>query len=1780
MTQLDALRLSETLRDRLTEFSVEETFVRNLELRQILSDCWRSNTSSAGLTSEIWVEAAFGSAPPNDVPKTLRDLAEHGYFDVALASHLDSCGAVPSNRPLYRHQRDSVLAAASPDDNKPGVVVSASTGAGKTESFLLPILNDLWTTPRQPGTRGVRCIILYPMNALVNDQIDRLYSWLRGQERITLFHFTSESPEDNGRANRAGIPRWDPCRYRTRQQARGLEGHDGRPIDSAERGPAPDILVTNYSMLEYMLCRPQDEPLFGSALRAFVLDEAHLYTGTLAAEIALLKRRVFQRCGVDSSRVLQMATSATLGSGDLERLASQLFTKPADRITVITGEPRRPDLADPQPPAHDWQGKRREIAALDSVDSQTLRVDANGETQLLEDAEATRRLATSLAPLVSSDINAQGLHAANSKPAAMLYHVLRASPAIHAVIDALWESPRLSLKDLAAAVWGVGDADAIAATAVLLRFGATARPRIVDLPLIPHRLHLLCRCPDGAYVGSNPECTGPESRKLPNWGQVTTEYSEQCGACGCRMLTLLRCGSCGHSVVAGVQNRDFHLMPVAPDSVTLQELQLQGLLHLFELTPTGATTDGMQLRDGTIGAMGPGSRELQRITTPAICPSCGAVDDNGMIFKTLHGPLSLTLSVIAETVLAELPEYPDASRRYLPGRGRRLLTFTDSRQGAARLGPRLTYQHETQIIRTAIARTVHAHALDEAELEYLRTELAEKQKRLAAAPETVRPRIEADCRGLEQEIAALRTGLTVQKLSTLLQAHPLIAEIIDADTSSQHQHSLAAPWDLQAWDDNRGRVAERLPQLIAEELAIPLRPHRATSAEALSLIDISLPGIDRFELPEPGAPPSTDAHRDASLAFRQLPAQIADRLRQEWLVLVTELILDLRRNFGYTLGLGDAVDREVVHQLVGSTRPAGLHLTREAFVGASERAARQGRLVELLTRHGCTDDDASNTTQAILGAVFDLMAANATAREGHGDPLPWLERNAEGGIRLNLSKIAVRQPSHHYMSASTGLAFTRSVLGSSFLHGVHDLEEVDRDTAYHSPRLARRRREMLGGEWLKGRADVFSVGLWGEEHSAQLAPQENLRLQNLFRAGARNVLSSTTTLELGIDIGGLTGVFLTDVPPGVANYLQRAGRAGRRADGSSIVVTFARPRAFDREVFRRFGRFLSLTPPTPTVLLDRERIAERHAQAYLLGEFFRSVYPPGTPVGAMSAYKEMGEFCGVPKSRHWDVAQDQTRPNAVASPPVLRPTDAPAWWPTDDMARTLLELFTQFCDWLAENTSSAHRAAITTIISGTGLDHLGEPSSDGVTDFLREVAERAARVSDDWRELYDELFNSWSRVNANDRDSAHIANALHRNLQAMHQMTTIEALADRQFLPRYGFPIGVQRLSVWERDNRRASGVSEVNVISLERGGLLALREYAPGSTLIVGGRVVRSRGLMKHWTGVDRPETLGLRGRAVMGANGGFVYRIGDQELPDVFPSSGESTRFGHRFSLLFPRHGFSTAWWDPPSRTRSLEEPIGSVQLASSAVLESDQWNRRETNFAGIPGVTAQYREGGELLVYNPGNRIRDDTGRERVTGFAICTRCGYAEIETRAGAEGRMDLPHGFENHRPLRRVERHDACWAGVEGAPVLRNQVLAAREVTDLLVLEFSNQFAANAQQMAKTLGEALRLAGARLLQIDPREIGVRAHAGGATSASVILYDNHPGGAGHCLELMNIASPWFTLCRDDILFVNEEHDQRCRSACLDCLRTFGETHDDEADFDRPAALAWLRQRLGE
>ncbi|MBL8900662.1 MAG: DEAD/DEAH box helicase, partial [Planctomycetes bacterium] len=290
MSSFDAVRLTERLRRRLVLAHRDRHWARRADLRRAMEHLWGLPGSEGGLIGEPWIEPAF-PAEPGEIG--LRELARRGAFPEELAEQLDRTGAVPGDRPLHRFQLEAL--EVTHRDPRRAVVLTAPTGAGKSEAFLLPALRAAWEAEAEPG-QGITCLVLYPLNALVNDQVSRLERWLAGQERLRLLHFTSETPEDVAEAARRGIADRGLHMMRSRKQGRGREDHRGRKVTGPAR--APDILVTNYCMLEYMLVRPQDAAFFGRNLRAIVLDEAHLYGGALAGEIAYLLRRLCERCGV------------------------------------------------------------------------------------------------------------------------------------------------------------------------------------------------------------------------------------------------------------------------------------------------------------------------------------------------------------------------------------------------------------------------------------------------------------------------------------------------------------------------------------------------------------------------------------------------------------------------------------------------------------------------------------------------------------------------------------------------------------------------------------------------------------------------------------------------------------------------------------------------------------------------------------------------------------------------------------------------------------------------------------------------------------------------------------------------------------------------------------------------------------------------------------------------------------------------------------------------------------------------------------------------------------------------------------------------------------------------------------------------------------------------------------------------------------------------------------------------------------------------------------------
>jgi Lhr-like helicase len=1672
---LDALALSDTIRGRLVDLALDDHFVRDAALREACRAIWAGPGEGGGLVGDLWVEAAF---PPQGGGPSLGDLADRREFNAHLCKQLYGSDKVPRTRPLYRHQYESLVASRDfPDGVRPAVVVTASTGAGKTECFLLPALDDLFNRARPVG-QGVGCLILYPMNALVNDQVDRLYRWLKGQSDVTLFHFTSETPEDHRMAKRDAVPQYDASRMRTRQQARGLEAADGTKLKPTGSRRVPDVLVTNYSMLEYMLCRPQDGIFFGQELRTVVLDEAHLYAGALAAEITLLLRRLLQRCGRTPDEVLFLATSATIGTGDraeLQKFAANIFSKDASRVRVVKGEPADSALPPADPPT--MPPTAAAVAARPWLAKPTLQVNDSGETTLRRDPNLSAALAADLPQVVSAKSVAK-----SDVPAELLHGSLGPSPLVHKLDEVLRKRGRLSLKSLACELWGEESAAAERATTALLNLTAAARRAAGDYPLVPHRLHLLARAAEGLSLCLNGECMGPAMHKMAGLGAVSAGGADRCRHCGGAVLALMRCNHCGEWGLGGVED-DITLRPAgdwrddAPRQCWTLRADVKG--KQIALDPRTGEVCG-----GSAGVI------LCEVTE---CPNCEA--ECGQHWRPFSSPTGGVLTVLAETLLTELPELPGRNKDWLPARGRRLLAFSDSRGEAARLGPRLSRAHETQLVRAALARTLMtdaghspaALATLDAQIQLFRVQL--DGGTLDAATRITFEQLLAET---TRRRDAMEAGGGFDNWIAQLKADPATAELLDHFGAEKHD---ASDWTQAKWEGNARDARERLRELLGRELASPIRGAR--SVETLGLAEITYPGLNGLTAPPEllGHMPRAAARPQVAAAWSEFLAALCDTLRTDGAVTLGSDELD----GSYQIG-----DARIGKWCAKSVAYGGFLLR---FVGATTDQRRRQFAARVLTAAGLSEAEAERHAQDVLGSAFDQLS-NAAANRS----LAWLEQGQRetlaapvDAIRVHLFELGLRRPAKLYRCTTTGHVWRRSVLGHAPDDGCRQLVEVTAADLDSDPRLGRLRRELPESQ-------VFRLALWAEEHSAQLAAKENRRLRELFRAGIRNLLSSTTTMELGIDIGGLSAVLLGNIPPGRTNYLQRAGRAGRRADGSSVVVTFARPQPYDRAVFADFGAYLGRMPRKPRVELGRKRIALRHAHAWLLGAFFRSVYSDGARVGAMDAFGRMGAFCGLQCPEFW---RNGPKPSLSPSQPGL--------------AGRFEEYLEGLCD-----AGTAEQAILASLANGT-------PLADQLADwptFVDDVCQSFKNCLRGWNEEYEQLLKAWNETN----DHRAQANALCYQLQARYSTTVIETLADRQFLPRYGFPIGLQKLKVIEPDERRAGYVRDrEDQYRLERAGLLALREYVPGSQVIAGGKLLTSRGLLKHWTGATPQEAFGLSGRyATCPAKHVFYSFSGAlSECPVCRQPPSESPR-----DVLLPRYGFTTAAWDPPKRGGDLDR-VGRVEQATITFTEQPRAgadSAYEGNFGGIFGLRVSYREDGELFVYNSG-----DSGH----GFAICTACGYADSEPAAGDK----YPSGFEKHPRLRDSNRNFHCWKG-SPPPPLRHQTLAARQTTDVLMLDLTTcpAGAVVEEPVALTLAYAFQIAGARLLELDTRELGAMAAPANSAGWGAVVYDNVPGGAGHVRELFDRGREWLEAARD-VLVGPPGHAERCSTACLDCLLTF-------------------------
>lgn len=667
---------------------------------------------------------------------------------------------------LYEHQEKALIAAHSAF--APNLLVATGTGSGKTEAFLLPILSDIlreaktWPAPKASASSGyfdekaakwqhsrrhearrpgIRAIVLYPMNALVNDQLSRLRrilslggspEWQTRNLNKNYIHFgmyTSGTPKaglptDLWRRNAVAEYLSDVRQQWQRLSPKLRSTGNWASIDTPEmllrwdmQAAPPDILVTNYSMLEYMLVRPIEAGLFSltrewlagttGARLTLVLDEAHTYTGAKGTEVAHLIRRLKERLGIaekpNSFRAI--ATTASVPQGDDEKLknfAGVLFGEAADRFSLIRSPQPKPP-GSPHAPTIEamemWASFQNEFSIVDPKPALNKLAVSLGQPQCA-DAEAPEQTAFRLAQ--------------NNVDLGWLRHrAARNATPLDKAADDSWKT--------------LGDTKVRQqATAGLLAVGSFARKEDsqASLPLLSMRLHSFFRGIAGLWACLDPDCSEVFAEDaLPRpIGKLYLEPRPWC-KCGARVLELFTCRYCGLAFLAGIPDSDGTSLwpwnddlsgPVNPSTC----YRLFGVerpdTHSKEWTsPSYRSTRTTEMCDAAdmhardtwdiVDKVGSEDGIKPENHFPRQCPRCCRyrnAEAGREVIENLQTKGVQSFAALLEEAFREQPR----SSTLAPNYGRKALVFSDSRSQAARLAQDLKDNHSSDLFRQLLLR--------------------------------------------------------------------------------------------------------------------------------------------------------------------------------------------------------------------------------------------------------------------------------------------------------------------------------------------------------------------------------------------------------------------------------------------------------------------------------------------------------------------------------------------------------------------------------------------------------------------------------------------------------------------------------------------------------------------------------------------------------------------------------------------------------------------------------------------------------------------------------------------------------------------------------------------------------------------------------------------------------------------------------------------------------------------------------------------------------------------
>ena len=1108
----------------------------------------------------------------------------------------------------YKHQVEALQAFLDGKD----ILVSTGTGSGKTECFMWPLLAkhaaEAKETPQSWNSRGIRAIIMYPMNALVNDQISRLRKLIGDKsgafwDVFKQFTHASRRPQFGMYTGRTPYPgKKDTAKDKDlAQQLRKLtpseldedylqalrssgripakadlesfikrlensehitDSNDAEMITRFEmQKTCPDILITNYSMLEYMLMRPLEQTIWESTQNwlggdnrlLFVIDEAHMYHGSTGGEVALLIRRLMHKLGICRERVQFILTTASMPHETAEdekavhKFAADLTSAVNDNFVLLTGATTAlPATSKVKIPASAF------LAFVPS-DNEADVFDA------LKQFWNTSKIPCSCNDLLTLQ-NWMYEHCAAYEPFRGLLELCRGTAVS---LDALGEKlfPDLNAPNRQEALRN------------LLLIAAQAQNK-TGTYLFPVKLHMLFRGLTGVYACTNPGCPHSHTANGLTLGQIFHQSGIlQCPECGSAVYELINDRRCGalflKGFIVGEPNGQKYLWPYSDRLVNkdLHEIHLylpqEGESFKREKNknaprPCYLNTQSGYLRFDDAWDDDPriiklyysehtekGRPDLYEFTD---CPHCLSRLGRRELtpFRTRGNQSFYNL------VKAQFNQEPAVERfKDDPNQGRKVLLFSDSRQRAARLAKDMSDASDAQAVMQLFALAVLN--MGNAETKTLNDLYGYFV--FAAAKKNVQ--LFHDERVGDEENENGSRTIFLNHCKNVSRS---------AERHSKRNTSSAYEPDMQYSDRACDMAKEYLLRLYCSGYN--------------NLYDTTVGWLEPSSKAEDGVYSLID---DCRLQ------------EEQFLEIFNAWIMEICRKNG---ALGNCFS--------GVLRDKAL--VRYGKFGLED----SWKIPETILNALNTNQD-STLAKSLKNKLQDIF----------------LEKSSDDNqYYLLLNKI------------SPHISFDAD---ANRVHDWYLCERCSKVTPYplagHCPSCGGEIHKMSEDEyhalqfWTQPVIDAIKGSpvrvINTEEHTAQLSYKDQrdklwsktenyeMRFQNILKKGENgqsseypvDILSSTTTMEVGIDIGSLVAIGLRNIPPMRENYQQRAGRAGRRGTQLSTVVTFCEDGPHDSYYFAAPTPMLTGACRRPWIDPGNDKLLYRHLNLIALEHFLSEHLP-------------------------------------------------------------------------------------------------------------------------------------------------------------------------------------------------------------------------------------------------------------------------------------------------------------------------------------------------------------------------------------------------------------------------------------------------------------------------------------------------------------------------------------------------------------------------------------------